>query len=133
MSDTPRPRARRQPPLLPRAKVWLETEDGRYAFGLGISQILQAVDRAGSIKQAAAEMGKSYRHVWARIKEAEQALGRPLVRTQVGGQGPRRSGLAPDARRLVNAFLAVRRDVQRLVEREFARHFDWPMRPRARP
>jgi hypothetical protein len=38
--------------LEPRVKVWLET-DGDYAFGLGICEILQAVDRAGSIKLAA--------------------------------------------------------------------------------
>jgi molybdenum-dependent DNA-binding transcriptional regulator ModE len=30
--------------------VWLEAE-GRYAFGIGIAQVLQAVDRSGSIKQ----------------------------------------------------------------------------------
>lgn len=47
-------------------KVWLE-RDGRYAFGLGMCEILRAVDRTGSIKRAAAELGKSYRHVWGRI------------------------------------------------------------------
>ena len=69
----------------PRVKVWLEVE-GRYAFGLGISEILQAVERAGSIKGAAAELGKSYRHVWGRVKQAEEALGTRLVQTQVGGR-----------------------------------------------
>src|SRR5439155_5623497 len=78
--------------LVPCLKVWLEV-GGDYAFGLGIGEILQAVDRAGSIKQAAADLGKSYRHVWSRIKQAEQALGRQLVRTQVGGQGKQRSSL----------------------------------------
>src|SRR3954454_12271637 len=87
----------------PRVKVWLEV-DGRYAFGLGISAILQAVDRTGSIKAAAAELGKSYRHVWARVKEAEQALGLRLVEARVGGQGERRSSLTDDARRLTDAF-----------------------------
>jgi molybdate transport repressor ModE-like protein len=55
-------------------KVWLE-RDSRYAFGLGVCEILLAVDRTGSIKQAASELGKSYRPVWARVKEAEGALG----------------------------------------------------------
>jgi molybdate transport repressor ModE-like protein len=58
-------------------KVWLE-RDSRYAFGLGVCEILQAVDRTGSIKQAASELGKSYRHVWAGVKEAEGALGDAL-------------------------------------------------------
>ena len=60
-------------------------------FGLGISEILKAVQQTGSIKAAAQEVGKSYRHVWDKIKQAEQALGVPLVRTQVGGKDVRRA------------------------------------------
>ena len=73
------------PRLVPRVKVWLE-QDGGYAFGLGLADILQAVGRTGSIKAAAAELGKSYRHVWARIKQAERALGERLVEARVGGE-----------------------------------------------
>jgi len=111
-----------RPVFRPRVKVWLEV-DGRYGFGLGISEILQAVEAAGSIKEAAARLGKSYRHVWARLKEAEQALGRPLVLARVGGQGRRRSSLSPEARRLVTDFLALRRRAFELVQAEFDRLF----------
>jgi molybdate transport system regulatory protein len=121
MSKTAVRRPRRWP-FTPRVKVWLEI-DGLYAFGLGLSEILQAVDRAGSIKHAARGLGKSYRYVWGRVKEAERALGRPLVATQVGGQGARRSSLTPEARRLVADFLALRGRMVRAVEDEFARRF----------
>ena len=77
-------------PLVPRVKVWLETE-GRYAFGHGIAEMLQAVEQTGSIKQAAAKLRKSYRYIWGRLKAAERALGRQLVETHVGGQGTQRS------------------------------------------
>ena len=122
---TPRSARRRprQTPLAPRVKVWLEVE-GRYAFGFGVSEILQAVDRAGPIKQAAAGLGLSYRHVWGRIKEAEQALGWQLVEAQVGGAGTRRSSLTPEARRLLADFLALRSRMQQLLQDEFTRHFD---------
>jgi molybdate transport system regulatory protein len=100
------------PGLRPRVKVWFEAEGG-YSFGSGLIAILQAVDRAGSIKQAAVDLGQSYRHVWGRIKKAEQALGSPLVDTQVGGQAVQRSGLTANARRLVDDFLALR---HRMVE-----------------
>jgi|SRR5579884_2385433 len=108
--------------LTPRVKVWLEAE-GRYAFGFGLAQILEALDRAGSIKQAAADVGKSYRHVWARIKQAERVLGRQLVAARVGGRGTRRSSLTPEARRLVHDFLAFRARVTGLLSEEFDRHF----------
>jgi len=71
----------RQAPLVPCVKVWLETS-GKYAFGLGLSEILQAVDSTGSIKHAARHLRKSYVYVWNRIKEGEDALGHVLVQTQ---------------------------------------------------
>ena len=79
--------------VTPRTKLWLEV-NSQYVFGLGISNILKAVQHTGSIKAAAKEVGKSYRHVWDKIKHAEQALGVPLVRTQVGGKDVRRSELS---------------------------------------
>lgn len=105
--------------LTPRVKVWFEAEGG-YSFGYGLIAILQAVDRSGSIKQAAGDLGQSYRHIWGRIKEAEQALGAPLVETQVGGQGPHRSVLTEDARRLIRDFLAIRSRMVEVMEQELA-------------
>src|SRR5712692_11712523 len=114
------------PLLVPRVKVWLETE-GRYAFGFGICEILQAVDRAGSIKQAASDLGKSYRYIWGRIKKAEQVLGQQLVETQVGGKEQKRSFLTPAARQLLADFLALRGRLAHLLEQEFESHFTWPV------
>ena len=122
MSSTAQRRRTQSPALTPRIKVWLEC-DGLYAFGLGIAEILQAVDRTGSIKGAAADLGKSYRHVWSRVKEAEQALGRPLVEARVGGTGNRRSSLTPEAHRLVAGFTALRDRMFKVVRTEFSRHF----------
>jgi molybdate transport system regulatory protein len=102
-------------------KVWLEM-DGKYAFGLGLSEILQAVDRPGSIKHAAHDLCKSYRYVWNRIKQAETALGQTLVQTQVGGTGTQRSMLTEAAQRLVTGFLTFHSQMLQLVEEEFARH-----------
>ena len=117
----PRATARRGAPsgLVPRVKVWLET-DANYAFGFGLAQMLQAIDRVGSIKYAARELARSYRYVWGRIKAAERALGIQLVETHVGGTGVSRSSLTPAARQLTERFLAVRKRVIALVEREFA-------------
>jgi molybdate transport system regulatory protein len=93
--------------LSPRVKIWIETDDG-FAFGFGLIQILQAVDRAGSFKGAAVDLERSYRHIWTRIKEAEAALRVPLVETQVGGQGTQRSTLTPSARTLIDDFLRLK-------------------------
>lgn len=106
----------------PRVKVWLEVK-GRYVFGYGLSAMLQAVEQSGSIKEAAQRLGKSYRYVWGRIKAAEAAIGQPLVKTHVGGTGTQRSLLTPLGKELVVNFLAFRRRMSDILEREFLRGF----------
>ncbi len=108
-----------------RVKVWLEVE-GQYVFGFGLSEILKAVEDAGSIKGAAASLGKSYRYVWGRIKKAERALGAPLVETRVGGSGTSRSSLSPLAGRLVNDYDALRGRMLDIVDQEFSTRFAPP-------
>jgi molybdate transport system regulatory protein len=121
----PRTRVRRRVHLVPRMKIWLEI-DGRHAFCFGLSEMLRAVDEAGSIKQAAGDLGKSYRHVWGCIKDAEKHLGRQLVETQVGGKDPHRSCLTAEARQLVAAFQAVRARLLHSLQAEFTRQASWP-------
>jgi molybdate transport system regulatory protein len=107
--------------VTPRTKLWLEV-NSQYVFGLGISEILKAVQHTGSIKAAAREVGKSYRHVWDKIKQAEQALGVPLVRTQVGGKDARRSELSDLAQDLVRDYDGFRQRLFDLVQVEFSQH-----------
>ena len=105
-----------------RVKVWLEIDD-EYVFGFGLSEILKAVDSEGSIKAAADVLGKSYRHVWGRIKEAEQAVGERLVQTRVGGEETNRSALTKLAKRLVTDFDSLRQRTFDVVEQEFSFRF----------
>lgn len=108
--------------FVPRAKVWLEL-DGEYVCGHGLCQILSAIAETGSIKEASAKLGKSYRHVWSRVKEAEAAIGERLVDAHVGGRAELRSELTPRARELMTAFVELRQAVFDMVESEFKKRF----------
>ncbi|MFO0819518.1 MAG: LysR family transcriptional regulator [Pirellulales bacterium] len=109
-------------PLVPRSKVWIEC-GGEYVFGQGICLILEAVEATGNIKDAAAQINKSYRYVWNRIKEAEQALGQSLVEARVGGADSHRSSLTPLAKQLIAQYRALRQRVIEMVDAEFPRWF----------
>lgn len=109
-----------QTAVRPRVKLWIESGEESFLCG-GMCRILRAVDQTGSIKHAAAEVGRSYRFIWSRIKEAEQALGHPLVETQVGGGDGRRSSLTPLAKELLEQFEALRDEIGHLVDEVFAR------------
>ena len=122
MPDSEPPSTGLPPRLRPRVKVWLEAEGSDFGFGSGLIAILEAVDRLGSIKEAAGDQGRSYRHVWARIKRAEQALGMPLVETRVGGPVPNRSDLTGEARRIVREFRDLRARMIAALERESSAH-----------
>ncbi len=108
--------------IQPRVKVWLELGD-QYVFGFGLSEILKAIQTSGSIKAAAELLGKSYRHVWTRVKEAEEALGEPLVDARVGGKLVNRSSLTELAGRLVSDFDALRQRMFEVVQQEFSSRF----------
>lgn len=103
-----------------RSKIWLEV-DGDSVFCHGLRDMLQAVESTGSIKAAATHVGRSYRFVWARIKQAEESLGATLVKTQVGGRGSRRSELTDVARNLVVTFDDLRQRVFELANEAFER------------
>lgn len=61
-----------------RLHIWLETDSGMF-FGTGRAMLLEGIDRHGSLKKAAAEMGMSYRAAWGKIKQSEKLLGVQLV------------------------------------------------------
>lgn len=109
-------------PLTPRLKIWFESE-GEYAFGFGLCEILEAIQTMGNIKDAAAQIGKSYRHVWGRVKDAEKILGQSLVQTRVGGKLDHRSELTETATRMLEGFLSLRESMKACLEREFDQRF----------
>ena len=105
------------PALRPRIKVWMQAPNG-FGFGSRFIAILEAVERTGSIKHAATEVGWSYRHIWSRIKRAEEALACTLVTTQLGGPDRDRSELTPAARHIVSRFHELRTRLWGLASRD---------------
>ena len=69
----------------PAFKLWLETEDG-YVFGPGVYNLLIAIEKTGTLKEASQQLGMSYRYAWGLIKKAEEKLGEPLIDASKGGK-----------------------------------------------
>lgn len=105
-------------------KVWLEF-NGR-AFGDGPARLLGGVERTGSLRKAAVELGMSYNKAWRILHAAEQRLGFPLLDRSVGGSLGGGSQLTPQSRDLVKRYRALLADVDAALEAVFQRHFaDW--------
>ena len=63
----------------------METDDG-YVFGPGVYSLLKRVNEVGTLKEAATQLGMSYRYAWGLIKKAEEKLGEPLLLAHKGGR-----------------------------------------------
>ncbi|MEN8273761.1 LysR family transcriptional regulator [Acinetobacter seifertii] len=55
------------------------------AFGPGKADLLEAIEKTGSISQAAKSMNMSYRRAWQLVDTMNQCFETALVETQTGG------------------------------------------------
>lgn len=89
------------PSLTTHTNIWLETDDGDVALSRWRLELLEAVERTGSISAAAHAMNIQYRLAWNRIHEMEERLGISLVQTTVGGRGGGGAQLTPEAQIII--------------------------------
>ena len=101
----------RKSSLTVRARVWLESK-GKPAFGDGRARLLAAIQKTGSIKGAAEELGMSYRHAWGHLNNIEQRLGCSLVERNARG-----SRLTSEAQQLLKAYRAYRKTLDREMQK----------------
>lgn len=84
-------------------RFWFETDRG-YIFGPGAYQLLKEVESTGSLRQAAKNLGMSYRHAWGMIKEIEENLGMSIIVSKRGGKEGGESSLTPEGKNLIRKY-----------------------------
>jgi molybdate transport system regulatory protein len=62
-----------------RSSQWIVDEDNNTIIGRGKMQILENVEKTGSINQAAKLMKMSYKTMWSKIKNTEKNLNVKIV------------------------------------------------------
>ncbi len=97
-------------------KLWLE-ENGEKYFGDGPCDILQRVDRLGSLRQAAEEINMSYSQAWQLITGLEQKLGFKLLNKQAGGRSGGGSKLTVKGRIITEAYASFRREAEDVLSK----------------
>jgi len=94
----------------PAFKVWLENEEGRYAFGEGLFILLQKIRELGTLSEAAKSLEMSYRHAWGLIKKSERLIGEPLLKTKKGGKaGGGGAQITEAGERLLKEYLRIKK------------------------
>ncbi|MBL27417.1 MAG: hypothetical protein CMM50_07705 [Rhodospirillaceae bacterium] len=68
---------------------------GGVMIGPGKADLLQAIDRFGSISAAGRHLGMSYRRAWLLVDELNGSFQKPLVSAVPGGKGGGGAALTP--------------------------------------
>ena len=102
-------------------KFYLTDETGRRIFGPGPAELLEQVERTGSLRAAAQKMGLSYSKALKILHTAERGLAMPLVSTEAGGLGGGGSTIPPQATALLAWFRQARQAVQEAAQAQLDR------------
>lgn len=98
-------------------------DGGEKFFGEGPARLLRGVEEYGSLRSAALAMEMAYTKALKLIKQAESALGYPLITRTTGGKDGGGSVLTPEGKRWLSQYEAYRdacvRENQRLYRQFF--------------
>ncbi|HEX3151992.1 MAG TPA: molybdate ABC transporter substrate-binding protein [Gemmataceae bacterium] len=87
-------------------RVWAERH-GQAVLGPGGLELLEHLNRLGSISAAARQMGMSYRKAWSLVQTMNAAATSPIVALATGGTGGGGATLTPLGRNLVHVVRSL--------------------------
>ena len=101
-------------------KHWIELNE-EVVFGSGRMQLFEAIEKTGSMNQAAALLGMSYRAAWGKVAATEDRLKIHLVEKHPGN---RRSGttLTPAGKELLHRYLLFQTETEKIAEELFEKY-----------
>ena len=105
-----------------KSKFWIEV-DGKPVFGSGKRCLLEAIEKNGSINQAAKEINISYRRAWSYLNTMEERLGMKLIERQTGGKNGGGAALTENARTLLKQYKNLESGLQKIVDGKFRKIF----------
>ena len=102
-------------------KMWLDNR-GK-AFGNGPCELLLRVEKTGSLRKAAIELGMSYNKAWRLINILEKRLGFPLLVRKAGGKNGGGSEITGYARDLIARYKSFTQEASVLLDELYKKHF----------
>lgn len=90
------------------------------SIGPGKIDLLEAISRSGSIRQAARDLGMSYRRAWLLVDSVNRSFSEPSTRASVGGSGGGGVELTTFGVELVRRYRNASRRIESIAQAEFA-------------
>lgn len=89
-------------------RITFVNDNGEKFFGEGPARLLHAIEENGSLRRAALSMGMAYTKALMLLKNAENALGFPLVLRTAGGRSGGGSTITPEGKEWLTKYEAYR-------------------------
>lgn len=86
------------------------------ALGPGKVDLLEALDRAGTLAEAAKQLGLSYMRAWTLMQTMNACFREPLVQTARGGTGRGSATLSDTGRAILALYRRMEREVAEAVD-----------------
>ncbi|HEY4335275.1 MAG TPA: ModE family transcriptional regulator [Puia sp.] len=99
--------------------LWIEG-DGQRFFGPGPVDLLEGIERTGSISKAAKAMGMSYKKAWDLVNRLNGMAAVPFVLTSIGGEDGGGSAISAEAKEIIAWYRALRERFRLFLENESA-------------
>jgi molybdate transport system regulatory protein len=91
------------------------------AMGPGKADLLEAIDRTGSISAAGRALGMSYRRCWLLVDTMNRCWHEKLVEALAGGGTERGARITPFGREVLDAYRALERRLESEAQDDLAR------------
>ena len=118
MAGAPKPREPTPRPAAGALSLRIDLPQGR--IGPGKIDLLEAIDREGSISAAGRALGMSYKRAWDLVDALNKLIGEPAVAATTGGYRGGGAMLTDAGRNLVADYRAIERAAHRAAERRLA-------------
>ena len=90
------------------------------AMGPGKADLLEAIEREGSISAAARALGMSYRRAWLLVETMTRCFSQPLVQALAGGRQGGGAQLSDEGRQVLQRYRQLQARLRAVAEQ------DWP-------
>lgn len=102
-----------------KVKIYLTDDEGDKFMGIGVIWLLEEIERAGSLRKAAMNLGISYTKSYAMLSKAEENLAFPLIERRKGGASHEGAALTQKAKEFIKLYWAFQSRAKEKVVREY--------------
>lgn len=106
-----------------KVKSWVEDKDGAMLFGKGRTELLELIDKTGSISKAAKDFGMSYKKAWVYLHTLQDLLGDDLFIIKQGRGASAGTKLTPKTHELLYNFKLLQNDIDEYANKRFKELF----------